>query len=87
MSKRLVILGSTGSIGTQSLDVARARGYTVCALAAHSNVSMLEQQIREFNPPYAALYDQSAARDLADRVRDLPVQVLGGMEDLFLAYC
>ncbi len=82
MTKRLVILGSTGSIGTQSLDVARQRGYTVTALAAYSNVALLEEQIREFRPRAAALYDADAARDLRDRVRDLDVQVLYGMEGL-----
>ncbi|MBR5540586.1 MAG: 1-deoxy-D-xylulose-5-phosphate reductoisomerase [Clostridia bacterium] len=82
MAKRLVILGSTGSIGTQSLDVAEQRGYTVNALAAHSNVGLLEEQIRRFRPAMAALYDEAAARDLRDRVRDLDIQVLSGMEGL-----
>lgn len=82
MSKRLVILGSTGSIGTQSLDVARQRGYSVTALAAHSNALLLERQIREFCPKFAALFDETAARDLRDRVRDLDVTVLSGMEGL-----
>lgn len=82
MAKRLVILGSTGSIGRQSLDVARQRGYTVTALAAHSNVQVLEQQIREFRPSFAALYDETAAADLRDRVRDMDVTVLSGMDGL-----
>ena len=82
MSKRLVILGSTGSIGTQALDVARLRGYTVTALAAHSNAVLLEQQIREFKPRAAALFDEAAARDLRVRVADLEVEILSGMEGL-----
>lgn len=82
MSKRLVILGSTGSIGTQALDVARLRGYTVTALAAHSNAALLEQQIREFRPRAAALFDEAAARDLRVRVADLAVEILSGMEGL-----
>ncbi len=82
MAKRLVILGSTGSIGTQALDVARQQGYTVTALAAHSNAVLLEQQIREFRPRVAALFDEQAARDLRVRVGDLPVQILSGMDGL-----
>ncbi len=82
MSKRLVILGSTGSIGTQALDVARLRGYTVTALAAHSNAALLEQQIREFKPRAVALFDEAAARDLRVRVADLSVEILSGMDGL-----
>ena len=82
MSKRLVILGSTGSIGTQALDVARMQGYTVTALAAHSNATLLEQQIREFKPRAAALFDEAAARELRVRVADLPVEILSGMDGL-----
>ena len=62
--KTINLLGSTGSIGVQSLDVARARGYKVEALAAFSDVEKIEQQIREFKPEYAALVDEKAANDL-----------------------
>ncbi len=79
---RLVILGSTGSIGTQSLDVAAQRGYTVTALAAHSNACLMEEQIRRFRPAMAAMYDEAAARDLRDRVRDLNIPILSGMDGL-----
>ncbi|MBQ7038501.1 MAG: 1-deoxy-D-xylulose-5-phosphate reductoisomerase [Clostridia bacterium] len=79
---RLVILGSTGSIGTQSLDVAEKRGYTVTALAAHSNAQLMEEQIRHFHPTMAAMYDEAAARDLRDRVRDLNIPILSGMDGL-----
>ena len=82
MSKRLVILGSTGSIGTQALDVARHQQYTVTALAAHSNAVLLEEQIREFRPRAAALFDEAAARDLRIRVADLDVEILSGMDGL-----
>lgn len=82
MSKRLVILGSTGSIGRQALDVARTQGYTVTALAAHSNAVLLEEQIREFHPRAAALFDEAAARDLRVRVADLGVEILSGMDGL-----
>lgn len=82
MSKRLVILGSTGSIGTQALDVAKQRGYTVVALAAHSNVTLLEEQIRQFHPKTAAVFDKTAAADLRVRVRDLSIEILEGMDGL-----
>ena len=82
MSKRLVILGSTGSIGTQALDVARLQGYTVTALAAHSNAKLLEEQIREFRPQAAALFDEAAAKELRVRVADLPIEILSGMDGL-----
>lgn len=82
MAKRLVILGSTGSIGTQALDVARLQGYTVTALAAHSNAALLEEQIREFRPRAAALFDEKAAADLRVRVADLNVKILSGMDGL-----
>lgn len=82
MTKRLVILGSTGSIGTQALDVAKSQGYTVTALAAHSNAKLLEEQIREFHPRAAALFDEAAARDLRLRVADLDVEILSGMDGL-----
>ena len=70
--KKISILGSTGSIGTQTLEVVRNNGdIRVTALAAGSNVSALEQQIREFRPKIAVLYDEKAAADLAVRVKDL----------------
>lgn len=82
MKKCLSVLGSTGSIGTQTLDVAERLGLTVCALAAKKNVRLLELQIRKFRPQVAAVFDPKAARDLKAAVRDLPVRVLSGMEGL-----
>ncbi len=82
MHKNLVILGSTGSIGTQALEVAELAGYTVLALAAARQVDKLEEQIRAFQPRYAAMYDEKAAADLRLRVADMAVEVLSGMEGL-----
>ena len=78
--KKINLLSSTGSIGVQTLDVARARGYKVESLAAFSNVDVIEKQIREFKPAYAALVDEKAAADLKVRVADLPVKVYSGLE-------
>ena len=80
--KSLVILGSTGSIGTQALEVATQAGYSVLALAAARQVDAIEAQIRAFRPAYAAMYDEAAAADLRARVADIPVKVLSGMEGL-----
>ncbi len=62
MTKNLSLLGSTGSIGTQSLDVARKRGYRVRALSAFSNVKKIEEQIREFKPDVAALVSEDLGK-------------------------
>lgn len=80
--RSLVILGSTGSIGTQALEVAQQAGYRVIGLAAARQVDLLEQQIRAFKPSVAAMYDEKAAAQLRLRVADLPVKVLSGMEGL-----
>lgn len=80
--KNLVILGSTGSIGTQALEVAQQAGYRVVGLAAARQVDLLEKQVREFAPEMVAMYDENAANELRKRVSDLPVQVLSGMDGL-----
>ncbi len=80
--KKLVLLGSTGSIGTQTLDVAHECGYEVTALAAGRQVAPLEEQIRRFRPRYAAMFDKAAAMDLKARVADTDVKVLCGIEGL-----
>lgn len=81
--KKIAVLGSTGSIGTQTLEIVRTNGdLQVTALAAGSNVSLLEQQIREFRPRLAALWKEEAAAELRDRIRDLDVKVVSGMEGL-----
>lgn len=68
MAKKIVLLGSTGSIGTQSLDVARAQGYEVLALAAGKNVDRMLQQIAEFAPKAVAMADEGAADTLRARL-------------------
>lgn len=80
MTKVLSILGSTGSIGTQSLDVARKRDYRISALAAFSNVDLIEKQAREFKPKMAALVDEKAAADLKIKLADTSVKVLSGLD-------
>ena len=80
--KYITILGSTGSIGTQSLDVCREQGIRVEALSAHSNVALIEAQVREFMPKYAALADPIAAADLKLRLADTPVRVFAGNEGI-----
>jgi len=74
------LLGSTGSIGTQTLDVARRLGLRVAALAARRNIDLLEQQIREFKPSMVAVMEHDAAEKLRIAVADLPVRVTEGME-------
>ena len=81
--KKIAILGSTGSIGTQTLEVARENGdLEIVSLAAGSNVAKLEEQIREFHPKLAAVWSEESASDLRARVRDLDVKVVSGMEGL-----
>ena len=81
--KRIAILGSTGSIGTQTLDVVRANGdIQVMGLAAGRNIMKLEEQIREFHPVLAAVWDEQAAKDLEVRIRDTDTRVVSGMDGL-----
>ncbi len=81
--KKIAILGSTGSIGTQTLEIVREqRDIEVTALAAGANAALLEEQIREFSPKLAALWEDGAAASLRERVKDLPVKVVSGMEGL-----
>lgn len=80
MTKNLAVLGSTGSIGRQSLDVARKCGFGVEALSAFSDAKTLECQIREFRPSIAALADERAAADLRARVADTGTRVLAGTD-------
>lgn len=84
--KKIAILGSTGSIGTQTLEIVRNNpDLKVEALAAGSNVEKLEAQIREFHPSVAVLWNEQAAQDLKKRVADLPVRVLSGMDGMIEA--
>lgn len=76
--KKIAILGSTGSIGTQALEVARKNGYTVTSLAAGGNVKLLEEQVREFSPETVAVFNESAANDLKIRIKDTNTRVISG---------
>ena len=81
--KRIGVLGSTGSIGTQTLEIVRNnKDLQVTVLAAGTSVTLMEQQIREFLPQLAVMWTEEAARDLKERVADLPVKVLCGMDGL-----
>lgn len=80
MTENLSILGSTGSIGKQSLDVCRKCGYGVKALTAFSSVDEIEKQAREFKPEKVALVDEKAAADLKIKLADTNIKVLGGMD-------
>lgn len=82
MKKAISILGSTGSIGTQSLEVARSHEMQIYALAANRNVDALEQQAREFLPKKVCIFETEKYAELKQRLADLPVQVLCGMEGL-----
>ncbi len=84
--KKIGILGSTGSIGTQTLEVVRTnKDIEVTALAAGSNIDLLEQQIREFHPKYVSVWDEKKAEELKLRVADLQVKVGSGMDGLMEA--
>ena len=85
MTKTISLLGSTGSIGRQTLQVARELGLSVAALTANRQVDLLEQQAREFHPALAVLYDRDAARQLRLRLSDTDIRVESGPEGLLLA--
>lgn len=81
--KKIAILGSTGSIGTQTLDVVRNnQDIEVIALAAGSNIEKLEEQIREFHPKVVAVWNEKNSQKLKERVKDLSVEILTGMEGI-----
>ena len=84
--KKIAILGSTGSIGTQTLEIVRRqKDLQVTALAAGSNIALLERQIREFQPKIAVLWDEEKAKELKVKTADLNVNVLSGMDGLLAA--
>lgn len=78
MTEKTAVLGSTGSVGRQALDVCRHRNIKVTALSAGSNISLLEEQIREFSPGLCAVADERAAADLAVRVADTGTRIISG---------
>ncbi len=84
MNRKIVLLGSTGSIGTQTLDVVRNNPdeLEVVGLAANTRVSEVEKQVREFKPKYVCMYDEAAAKELQTKISDLGIKVLSGMDGL-----
>lgn len=82
MYKNLAILGSTGSIGLQTLDVVRKLNLNVDALSAYSSIDILEEQTREFLPKLVVVYDETKAKEFKDKIKDLDIRVLSGMEGL-----
>lgn len=82
MKRSVSILGSTGSIGTQALEVCEVHGIEVKALAAKRNEELLEKQVRKFKPKLVCLYDENAYRGMKIRLADLSVQLVTGMEGL-----
>ena len=86
--KHLAILGSTGSIGTQTLEVVRANeDLKVTSLAALKNIGLLEEQTREFLPELVCVYDAERAAEFRENIKDLPVRVVTGMDGLIEAAC
>ena len=85
--KKIALLGSTGSIGTQTLDVVRhyKDDFQVTALAASSNITRLEEQIREFKPKMAVVFNEDKAVELKQNIQDLDVEILSGMDGLIAA--
>ena len=82
MKKKVAVLGSTGSIGTQTLKVCKRAGYEVTALAANRSADILEQQAREFTPRRVAIFDENAYKDLKVRLADMDIDILTGMDGL-----
>ncbi|MBQ6846281.1 MAG: 1-deoxy-D-xylulose-5-phosphate reductoisomerase, partial [Oscillospiraceae bacterium] len=82
MVKNLSILGSTGSIGTQTLDVCRALGIKVSAIVAYKNVKLLEEQAREFSPELVVAADEKAAKELKIALSDTSCKVMTGDEGI-----
>ena len=81
-NRNISILGSTGSIGTQTLDVVRKLGLNITALSAHGSIDLLEEQIREFKPEVAAVVDEEKAKELKLRVADTSTKILSGMDGM-----
>ena len=85
MIKNISILGSTGSIGTQTLDVVDMLDLNVCALTAHSNIDILEAQVRKYKPELAVVFDECKAKEFKDNIKDTYTRVLAGMDGLIEA--
>ena len=81
--KHVAIIGSTGSIGTQTLEIARwNQDIKICALSAGRNIDLLEKQAREFRPEIVGLWDEKLADELKDRLKDMDIRVVSGMDGL-----
>lgn len=85
MIKNISILGSTGSIGTQTLDVVDKLGLNVVALTASINITLLEEQVRKYRPQLAVVFDEAKAKDFKDNIKDTNTLVLSGMDGLIAA--
>ena len=85
MIKAVSILGSTGSIGRQSIAAAKHLGVPVVALTANRKTDLVEQQARELKPEFVAIFDENAAKDLKTRLADTDIRVGSGMEGLIEA--
>lgn len=85
MTKTIALLGATGSIGRQTLEVVRELGLSVAALTAHTQIDLLEQQARQLMPRLAVLYDETAAQELRRRLRGTGIEVMAGEEGLLAA--
>ena len=85
MIKNISILGSTGSIGTQTLDVVDKLGLNVVALTASTNITLLEEQVRKYRPQLAVVFDEAKAKDFKDNIKDTDTLVLSGMDGLIAA--
>ena len=86
--KRIAILGSTGSIGTQTLEVVQTNGdIEVVSLAAGSNIELLEEQVLKFHPKVVCVYREEKAKELRERLKDETVRVVAGMDGLIEAAC
>ncbi|SCY55068.1 1-deoxy-D-xylulose-5-phosphate reductoisomerase [Butyrivibrio sp. INlla14] len=84
MKRKIILLGSTGSIGTQTLDIVRSNSkeLEIVGLAANRSVDAVEKQVREFKPKYVCMYDEAAAKNLQVKIKDTGIKVLAGMEGL-----
>ncbi len=87
LKKNLSVLGSTGSIGTQTLEVAKELGIKISSLSANKNISLLEKQIREFKPETATVSDEKFAKELKQKVKDTSTKILSGTDGLCEAAC
>ncbi len=87
LKKNLCVLGSTGSIGTQTLEVAEELGIKISSISGNKNISLLENQIRKFKPEIAAVFDEKYAKELKQKVKDTSTEILSGIDGLCEAAC